>query len=266
MPSKDDMPAELLRRRTAPGPGLLMINADDWGRDRETTERTYECIVKGSVTSVSAMVFMSDSGRAAEFALKEGVDAGLHLNFTTPFSASTCSVRLLQHQERVSRYLRSFRFARVVFHPGLRQSFDYLVNAQIQEFCRLYGATPSRLDGHHHMHLCANVLCGSLLPAGAAVRRNFSFQSGEKGRINRRYREAVDHLLERRYILTDHFFSLPPLEPRSRIAGIFDLARHSRVEVETHPVIQEEYRFLMGPEMRNLMEKLSPGLRLSASH
>src|SRR2546426_10477618 len=49
----------------APKAGLLIMNADDWGRDRQTTDRTFECVLRGTVSSVSAMVFMEDSERAA---------------------------------------------------------------------------------------------------------------------------------------------------------------------------------------------------------
>ena len=68
-------------------PGFLIVNADDWGRDAETTDRIFECVVPGAVSSVSAMVFMQDSERAAGIAREHGIEAGLHLNFTTPFSA-----------------------------------------------------------------------------------------------------------------------------------------------------------------------------------
>src|SRR5271167_1397805 len=60
--------------------GLLIINADDWGRDHETTERTLRCILRGAVSSVSAMVFMGDSERAAAIAKENAIHAGLHLN------------------------------------------------------------------------------------------------------------------------------------------------------------------------------------------
>jgi predicted glycoside hydrolase/deacetylase ChbG (UPF0249 family) len=139
-----------------------------------------------------------------------------------------------------------------VFHPWLIRSFEYIVEAQIDEFRRLYGADPERLDGHHHMHLCANVLFLGLLPPGTLVRRNFSFQPGEKSVLNRLYRRAVDSMLARRYRLVDFFFSLSPLEPLDRLQRIFSLARQFVVEVETHPIHPEEYRFLAGEEIFRL--------------
>jgi hypothetical protein len=231
------------------GTGSLIINADDWGRDRVTTQRTYDCIVRGTVSAVSAMVFMEDSERAAELALGTGVDAGLHLNFSAPFTAVGRLGPLVERQRQVAAYLLRHPLARVVFQPGLARSFEYVVAAQIDEYHRLYGAQPERLDGHHHLHLCSNVLLGKLLPFGTIVRRNFSFRSGEKSILNRFYRNVVDRLLARRHRLVDFLFALPPLEPPERLRRIFTLARTFTVELETHPANLEEFRFLTGGEI-----------------
>jgi predicted glycoside hydrolase/deacetylase ChbG (UPF0249 family) len=235
--------------------GLLIINADDWGRNFETTERIKECAEHGTVSSVSAMVFMENSVRAAAVAKEQGVDAGLHLNLTTRFTSADCPPELGERQRRLVKYLRGNRFARGLFNPLLIGEFDYVVAAQIDEYRRLYGSDPARIDGHHHMHLCANMLFGRLLPTGTVVRRNFSFALGEKSLINRSYRRFVDGLLARDHVLTDFFFSLSPLEPSTRLEKIFSLAQDSIVEVETHPVNAEEYRFLMGEEVLRLTAK-----------
>jgi hypothetical protein len=245
---------ELQATETVPGSdelrraGALILNADDWGRDRETTDRTFECVQAKALSSASAMMFMADSERAAEIALSHNVDIGLHLNLTTPFSGAA-PAELQEHHRRVSRYLKSSRLAQVVFHPGLHRSFQYVVVTQVNEFRRLYQRDAERVDGHHHMHLCANVLFGQLMPAGTIARRNFSFRAGEKSIVNRLYRRRLDSRLAKRHHLTDYFYSLPPLEPRARLAQIFALAAQCFVEVETHPVNPEEYRFLCGGEI-----------------
>jgi hypothetical protein len=237
-----------LKKDTLRGTGALIINADDWGRNRETTDRIGDCVRRKIVSSVSAMVFMEDSARGAAVAREQGVDAGLHLNFTEQFSAPGVSERLKKHQQPVIAYLKRRRINQAIFHPGLTNSFRYVMEAQLDEYACLFGAPPTRLDGHHHMHLCANVLFGRLMPAGTIARRNFSFRAGEKGFVNRKYRQFVDRTLARRHRLTDFFFALAPLEPSSRLTEIFSLSRHFVVEVETHPVAQDEYRFLTGGE------------------
>lgn len=232
-----------------PRAGLLIMNADDWGREPLTTNRILECTVQGAVSSVSAMVFMEDSERAAALAREQRVETGLHLNLTTPFSAPACPTRLVEHQGKLAAYLLRSPFARVVFHPGLVRCFEYVIAAQLDEFRRLYGAHPDRIDGHHHMHLCANVLLRGLLPAGTIVRRHFSFEPGEKLVRNSVFRQFTRLMLARRHRTTDYFFSLLPLEPADRLERIFFLARQSVVELETHPVNPEEYQFLAGGEI-----------------
>jgi hypothetical protein len=244
---------------------VVILNADDWGRDVETTDRELECVLRCSVSSVSGMVFMKDSERAADFTRQYGVDTGLHLNLTLPFS--NCSSRLEELHGRVARFLLSSRLAQIVYHPGLVPAFEYVVKAQLDEFERLYGIAPHRIDGHHHMHLCGNVYFQKLLPEGTIVRRNFSFAQGEKSVINRRYRGWQDNGLARRHRMTDYFFSLPPLEPESRLQSIFNLARRSNVEIENHPIVPEEYRFLTGGGLFRLLGEsgVANGYTLRAS-
>jgi hypothetical protein len=226
--------------------GALIVNADDLGRDRNTTDCIFDCVRCSTVSSVSAMVFMEDSRRAAELAQDHRVDAGLHLNFTLGFSDTRVPSQLLNHQARISRYLRQHRLSQAVFHPGLARSFEYLVETQRDEFTRLYKREPLRIDGHHHMHLCANVLFGGLLPSGTIVRRNFSFSPGEKGLANRCYRGTIDWVLGRHHLVTNFFFSIQPLASLSRLQQIVDLSRHHVVELETHPKDPAEYAFLTG--------------------
>ena len=119
----------------------------------------------------------------------------------------------MERQQELARYLLRHRLAQVLFHPGLVSSFEYVVAAQLDEYRRLYGADPWRLDGHHHMHLCANVLLQRLLPPETFLRRNLSFQPGEKSLWNRLYRWFVDGRLARRHRLADFLFSSSFLLP-----------------------------------------------------
>src|SRR5450755_1446542 len=103
--------------------GALIINADDWGLDRATTDRILECANRRVISSASGMVFMEDSERAAGLAREHRIDIGLHLNLTEAFSARNASARLQEHHRRVARYLRRHRLFQTVYHPGLATSF-----------------------------------------------------------------------------------------------------------------------------------------------
>lgn len=227
-----------------PGPGFLMINGDDWGETVETTDKILDCVALGTVTSVSALVFMADSERAAELARERQIDAGLHMNFVSPNSGSSLPARLSDHLDRTSRYLLRNRFAPALFNPLLIGSFEYLMSRQLDEYRRIYGKDPLRVDGHHHMHLSANVLLQGLLPPRTVVRRNFCFEPRERSVWNRYYRSTVDYHVSRKHRLADFFFSMAPLQPKSRLQKIYSLARGHVVEIETHPVHADEYHYL----------------------
>jgi len=234
--------------------GALIVNADDFGRNRETTDRIVACAMCGSVSSTSAMVLMEDSQRAACLARERGIDCGLHLNFTAAYTMNSVSPSLVKHQGQIRRFLLRSTFAQILFHPGLVGSFQYVVAAQLEEYQRLYDKQPDRIDGHHHMHLCANVLFGELIPPGVIVRRSFSFLPGEKSWLNRAYRRWIDRRLARRYRLVDLMFSIEPFLRKGSLRRIVPLARHSVVELETHPVNPEEYRLLTSGELLDQLQ------------
>src|ERR1700738_82109 len=235
---------------------VVIVNADDWGWKVEATNRILDCIRRNAVSSVSAMVFTEDSERASSLARENNIDAGLHLNFTTPFTSGEAPLKLLEYQRRIAHFLRSHRYAPILFHPLLASGFDYVVKSQLEEFERIYGAPPHRIDGHHHMHLCTNVVLQRLIPEGTIVRRNLSFAPGEKRPINRWYRRMEDRLLSTRHRTTDYFFDLLPTE-KLRVRRICELARLHNVEIETHPARAEEHRFLTGGGLAQIAPELT---------
>ena len=223
---------------------MIIVNADDWGRSRSETDAALLCYKAGRVTSVSAMVFMEDSGRAAQLAHESGIDVGLHLNLTQPFSGQHVG-RLRESHDRIVRFLTGSRYALLVYNPALRHEFRRVYEAQFEEFVRLYGKSPSHIDGHHHQHLCTNMLLDRIIPSGEKVRRNFHFWPGEKSVANRTYRRLVDWSLARRYRVVDFFFALSRCLQDDRLARIATLARAATVEVMAHPASAVEFACLM---------------------
>jgi len=238
---------------------MLIINADDWGRSMVETDAALRCCRAGRITSVSAMVFMADSERAAELATANGVEIGLHLNFTEPFTDGRCPENLRHCQGRVVRFLKRNKYAQVLYNPWLQNEFAYSYHAQTEEFERLFGRTPSHIDGHHHMHLCANLLFTNLIPAGIRIRRNFSFWPGEKGPVNRAYRALVDRWLQRRYHLTDYFFDLTQSIRQGKMDRMMALAKTTNVELMTHPILPGEADYLISSEFWELLQCLQVG-------
>ena len=133
------------------------------------------------------------------------------------------------------KFLTKNKFSQLFYHPGLRKQFHYVFQAQLEEFLRLYGKMPSHFDGHHHMHLCANMLFDKVIPAGEKIRRSFSFFPGQKGWVNHGYRWLVDKWIRRTYQSTDFLFALPDCLRYEGFDRVVALARKANVELETHP-------------------------------
>lgn len=225
---------------------MLIVNADDLGRNKTATDRTLTCHKLNRITSTSAMVFMEDSERAAQLAIASGIDVGLHINLSEKFTANAIPEQLRKSHNQICGFLTTNKYALLVYHPFLRSQFREVFEAQLAEFLRLYEREPSHLDGHQHMHLSSNLLIDRILPSETKVRRSFSFAAGEKSIVNRVYRSAVDRCLKRRHILTDYFFALPHNMSPERLGIIIRLAKQFNVELMTHPELHLDYNFLLG--------------------
>lgn len=230
---------------------MFIINADDFGRNETATDNIIKCFEEGVVACVSAMVFMADSARAAELALNKKIDAGLHLNLDAPLTGSGISKAARENQEKVGSYLHMAKISQAIFNPFLRARFADAFKWQWDEFERIYGRFPGRIDGHHHYHLCMNILVDHIIPEGLFVRRNFSFARGEKNAFNILYRDIVDHFLEKRYRCTDFFYALAvPPQGKNPLQKIIDRSTNSNVELMTHPEKTDNFEYLLTDEFK----------------
>ena len=238
---------------------MLIITADDYGKTRHATANILKCFLSKRITSASAMVFMEDSERAASLVLDTDLEIGLHLNFTEPFSASNISPKTREHHNRVGSYLKGHKLAQVIYNPFLKDSCKFLFHAQSEEFERLYKRAPDFINGHHHMHLCANALAIKMIPKGARVRGTFTFTHGEKNYFNLLYRYILDIWISRRFISTDCFYSITPVQNHERLQQIIKRAVKETVEIEVHPENAEEIEFLLSDQYKNLIDSVHIG-------
>ena len=234
---------------------MLIINADDFGKNHICTDRILSCFQKRRVTSTSAMMFMEDSERFAELALENDIDIGLHLNFTSKFNGNMKSGNLNEYQQDIAAFLLKSKYFQFVYNPLLKKQFDYLFKAQYEEHLRLFKRVPTHIDGHRHLHLCMNMILPGIIPAGLKVRRNFTFAPGEKDPFNRCYRYVVDKWLKRKYKTTDYFFDIVPIQFQ-RLRQIIEVAKSSTVEIMVHPERSDEYDYLMGDEYLQIISSI----------
>ena len=238
---------------------MLIINADDFGKSRLATNRILSCYEQGIVKSTSAMVFMEDSQRAADLAREYSIDVGLHLNFTQELTHRNHNSLFCNYHDRIAGFLTRNKYNLLIYNPALRKQFEYVFQVQFDEFERLYGASPSHINGHHHMHLCTNMLLDTIIPIGQKVRRHFTFARGEKSSLNRIYRSVINKFLARRYLTTDYLFSLSERIKTGRLSRALELAKTSSVELETHPELGEEFEWLIGNACVQAVSNLEKG-------
>jgi len=230
------------------GGGLLIVNADDWGLDVQTTDAIASCFAAGRVTSATAMVFMADSERAATLAQETGLSVGLHLNLSEPFTGTAVSDDVRRRQAALARRFgdRHRRWRRWVPDPTIGKQVERCVVDQLTGFAALYGQSPTHVDGHKHVHVSPTVARTPAL-SDLVLRRAITDPPGARSpavlarRLRHRFAVA-------RQGGTSHFLSIWSMRDEllaGRQPAPLELARHHVVEVMAHPGLPAERALLM---------------------
>lgn len=254
---------EGLRQHSQAGGGaapLLIVNADDFGRNAESTDAILDCYSAGGITSASAMVWMEDSRRARDLAEEVGIPVGLHLNLTQPLTDPAVPTDIRNRQAALVRYFGSP--ARWVFNPILRRGVERSIDEQVDQYLTLYGRAPTHIDGHHHVHISPNVLVARALPRGIKIRPSFTFFEGEKWLLNRVVRHGLNAYIARRFRSPRYFFSIRTLHPDLGGTGMYRklrFAERGAVEIMCHPAFDDERRVLKSDDWRAAIAALHTG-------
>jgi predicted glycoside hydrolase/deacetylase ChbG (UPF0249 family) len=252
-----------------PEAGLLIVNADDFGGNPLATDRIAECFQVGAITSTSAMVYMSDSERAASIAKSREFPVGLHLNLTQPFEDPGTPRAVRERQAAAARRFAGSRVQRLSYNPFLSSLVRACIDDQLECFRALYDREPTHIDGHNHAHLSPTVLLA--LPAATRTRTAESPVSARPspGALPRWARSTF---IARRYITTDRFLAIDRLgsSPSAReIDRLLSPADKSSLEIMTHPDRERDHRLLMSEQWRAALKAKTLGsfaaLRTTAS-
>jgi hypothetical protein len=77
--------------------------------------------------------------------------------------------------------------------------------------------------------------------------------------LNRSYRALVDRWLSRRYQLADYFFDLSQSVREKKLERVIALAKASKVELMTHPIVRMESEYLMGNQFEAMLQRVEAG-------
>jgi predicted glycoside hydrolase/deacetylase ChbG (UPF0249 family) len=239
--------------------GLLVVNADDFGGNRLASDRILHCFAAGGITSTSAMVYMSDSRRAAELVRASGLPVGLHLNLTQEFEDEATPAAVRSRQARARRHLSGQRLTRVAINPPLIPLIKRCIADQLACFRELYGGEPTHIDGHNHVHLSPTVLLA--LPRGVAVRTADSNPEAQPG-LGTVIRRARHRFIAHRQLSTERFFAIDPVAASPTAMSIEALlanADSQSVEVMTHPDRDRDYALLMSAQWLQALKRRTVG-------
>jgi chitin disaccharide deacetylase len=244
------------------GQALLIVNADDWGYDGETTTAISDCHQAGGLTSTTAMLYMRDSVAAARTAAGlPRLGIGLHLNLVEEYSDPGTPAAIRERQRQLIEHSRLLRLRRWVYDPLLAERINAVIADQFRAFLDLYGRPPTHLDGHHHCHLAANVLLSPAVPRGTKVRNALS-DAHRPNPVTDALRRIRRRMILRRFTTTDYFFSIVTSWPRLSGPPPDDrlgLAREATVEVMVHPAFPSEYEPLQSEAWLDALARLPLG-------
>lgn len=250
--------------------GLLIVNADDWGYDEQTTDAILAAFQAGRITSTTGMVYMAGSDRAAALAAEHGVPVGLHINLTEPFSDPATPPDVRARQQRMIERLGktsglppelpgTSNLMRWLYDPRLQREVDEAIADQLRRYEGIYATPPTHFDGHTHVDLCPNVFLSRSIPRPAKLRNTLDRFPVERtaGGVLRDLRQAVRsrRFASTRYLLHITHLRLDPGNVDPRLA----LARQVPVEVMAHPGFTAEREILMSPEWGEAIAPLRPG-------
>jgi chitin disaccharide deacetylase len=246
---------------------LLIINADDWGGFKQGTDAIEACFAAGAISSSTAMVHMSDARRAAELALEGGRPIGLHLNLTQPFDAPDVRPLVRERQRRLCAHFARLRLRRWVYsaNPATHTLVADAIRDQLEEFQRLYGAAPTHVDSHHHVHVCPDVFLSRALEHGIRVRQTLSPLPAAHGPATLPSR-LKHRLLCRRFTTTSHFWGARELtgsDGSIPIGAAVQLARADTVEIMVHPSFPAETEVLLSKRWLDAIGPARPGPYIS---
>jgi predicted glycoside hydrolase/deacetylase ChbG (UPF0249 family) len=240
---------------------LLIVNADDYGHDREATDLTIACFGAGQVSSATTMMGMADSRRAAELALEHDLPTGLHLNFTEPYDGAEVPAAERERQLRACQIFGAggLRLRSWTYDPRISSQVDEAIRDQLEQFRILFGREPTHVDGHNHVQVCPNVTRSKALNGFKLRNALWSWPSTRTAtavaRAMRRGLTARDYPTTRYFLDIAELHQLPEPDLTARLA----LADRASVEVMAHPGFGHELEALRDPAWANALTALPLG-------
>lgn len=241
----------------------IILHADDFGFNEETTQATIECFERGALTSATIMVNCEATQKAIEYAKKHPEFSwGVHLTYVDGLTPITECKSLLD-ENGVFADSNGIRKKAMTFRLNQREIIDETI-AQI-EILTNAGVKVSHLDSHGHIHKFPSFLlavkkaarkCGIKRVRGV---QNIFLKDGNRGLIgflNSLFRTYISH----KYKSTDYFYmaanSFDTNWADSLLNQLNLIEDEKSIEVGVHPGTVEDWRINEFNDINDFAAKL----------
>jgi predicted glycoside hydrolase/deacetylase ChbG (UPF0249 family) len=222
----------------------LIVNADDFGWDDDTTDETIRLIDSGVVTSATIMTSRPATQRALDYARKhqDRVSFGLHFNIVDGHQLADTQANSLHDGDGLARPSGQQRIRALV---GLLKARDIQTElaAQLKALSSA-GISVSHVDSHGHLHKFPSVWKAMKPVIGEfgvrKVRRPQSIYSPTHGGFSRRLNRYCSRAFADA-LSTDNFAYLDSTLPNWLPGLVRDLPPGA-TELSIHPGTQEDWR------------------------
>ena len=221
----------------------IIINADDFGYDQDSTLATMECFVAGALTSATIMPKMPATDLAIKFARQNPQHSyGVHLTFVRDTVESpVADPRLIPALVREDGFFRSSNQLRLMALVGAVpvNQISIEIAAQIEKIIES-GISISHVDSHGHLHKFkpfVQALVETLPRYNLSRVRNVQNQYTHRPLKSPTYwlgpywrRRIINN-----FVTTPHFFISTNSQDPQWVVKILDRQLEGALEVGVHP-------------------------------
>lgn len=223
----------------------IIVNADDFGKNRQVNEAICAAFAKGLIHRTTLMANMPYAAEAMDMARQHGFDSqvGIHLNLTEgrPLTDELASNReICDENGMFTADFHRNTFKRFVLASAITKQIRAELDAQLARYEEL-GGTLFHVDSHHHVHTDLSVL-KALRPLikkynvkSVRLGRNLYHGGNKLMRLYKKYlnRELSSYNEDR----TDYFGSAKDFE---NFGPNDDFCNRNNIEVMVHPLYNED--------------------------
>jgi chitin disaccharide deacetylase len=222
----------------------LIINADDFGYDRDTFETTCALLALGTVKSATILVGFPETQAAINFARStcQDISFGLHFNIAEGRPLSTRPVPSLVNQ---SGEFNGAIVQRLKAVSGRVSAIDVATECEAQlSILRDNGLAVSHIDSHGHFHkfpAVLNAMAPVLKRFGVARIRRAQTLYDNPTFYNRTLDAYCNRAIDKFGGAPDHFFNTRTHIP-DWLQNIVERVPHGLTEIGIHPGSVEAWR------------------------